>query len=57
LGIAMRTSLATRSTTGFSTLARCSAGATNRPMFSAAKPGSRPVTNTAEHITFAKPAV
>ncbi len=56
LGIVMRTSFAARSTTGLPTFARSAEGAMNNPRFSAAKSGSIPLTNTAEHMIFAKPA-
>src|SRR5437868_11156235 len=50
------TVLLTRSTTGLPNFERSSKGAVKPPTFSAAKSGSRPVMNTAEHMTFAYPA-
>jgi hypothetical protein len=52
-----RTCRAARSITGFPTRFRSSYGPVKKPTFSAAKSGSRPVMNTAEHMTFANPAV
>src|SRR3984893_7553998 len=43
--------------TGFPTFARSASGLVKYPTFSAAKSGSRPVMNTAEHMIFAKPDV
>src|SRR3984893_6225994 len=43
--------------TGFPTFARSADARLKYPTFSAAKSGSRPVMNTAEHIIFAKPDV
>ena len=47
------TALASRSMTGFPSLARSEYGPVKNPTFSAAKSGSRPVMNTAEHMTLA----
>src|SRR6266702_254165 len=46
-----------RSITGFPTLARAAYGLVKYPTFSAANSGASPVMNTAEHISFANPAV
>src|ERR1700730_1215831 len=43
--------------TGFPNFARSAYGLVEDPTFSAAKAGSRPVMNTAEHMIFAKPDV
>src|SRR6267378_5997757 len=56
-GSVMCTALWTRSITGFPTCARSAYGLVKYPTFSAAKSGSRPVMNTAEHMILAKPDV
>src|SRR5262249_58968909 len=55
LGSVMCTALLTRSITGFPNFTRSSYGLVKYPTFSAAKLGSRPVMNTAEHMILAKP--
>src|ERR1700694_3779855 len=56
-GSVMCTALLVRSMIGFPTFARSGYGPVKYPTLSAAKSGSRPVMNTAEHMIFANPAV
>src|SRR5467141_1047632 len=56
-GSVMCTALLARSITGFPTFARSAYGPVKYPTFSAAKSGSRPVMNTAEHMILPYPDV